>query len=268
MLGKLEEMFRLVRKSLLAEKAKLGREMRVNPKGDTSYRFDLRAEELAVDYCKKNLRFPVRILSEESGEILTKAGTPKYTLVIDPVDGSTNFKRGIELSGFSVAVLSASKPLAVQNVLFGLVGNLFTGSIVKAEKGKGATVNGDKATTSNVIELRKALVNIDLDFDEMRKNSRVLPIMHKVFQMRRIGSGSIELALVATGGFDAHIDVRDKLTPENFMAGYLLIREAGGIFTDPYGEELPEIESFTKPFNIVASGNMILHKQIIELLQM
>ncbi|MDP2973901.1 MAG: inositol monophosphatase, partial [Candidatus Diapherotrites archaeon] len=74
--------------------------------------------------------------------------------------------------------------------------------------------------------------------------------------------------LVASAGFDAHVDVRDKLTPENFMAAYLIIKEAGGVLTDAFGKELPETGDLKKPFNIVASGNIGLHRQIIELLEM
>jgi len=264
-LEKLEEMFSILRKTLLEEKAKLQEAVGRNPKGDMTYKFDLRVEELAVNCCK-GLDFPVRILSEESNEILTKGGKPKYTLVIDPVDGSTNFKRGIELAGFSAAVLPGEKPLAVQNVEFALTGNLFTGSVTKAEKGKGTFLNGNKINASQTREIGKAFVNIDLDFGDRKKTQRILDLMNSVCNVRRLGSCAIELALVATGCFDAHIDIRDLSTPENFMAGYLLVKEAGGIFTDGRGRELGEIESLQKPHNIIAAGNKELHKQIIELL--
>jgi len=148
MLKELEEMFFLVRKTLLEERTKLLEQTSLNPKGEMSYTFDLKAEEIAITYSKENFGFPVKILSEERGEILTGEGTPKFTLVIDPVDGSTNFRRGIEISCFSVAAFPAEKPLAVQSVEFGLVGNIFTGSVWKGEKGKGCYFNGAKAESS------------------------------------------------------------------------------------------------------------------------
>ena len=266
MLNELEEIFSEVRKTLLQEREKLLEEVRNNPKGEMSYRFDLKAEEILIDYCKKRLDFPVRILSEERGHLTTKEGKAKYIIVVDPVDGSTNFKRGIEASGFSVAVLSAEKPLAVQNVEFGLVGNLFTGSVCKAGKGKGCYFNGKRMQTRKGIELEKAIICLDTDATQSEKNARYQRLMKTVAGIRRLGSSTLEATSVAIGASDAHVDVRDELTPENFMATYLLVREAGGVFTNGKGEELPEIESMTDKFNIVAAGNKELHEKILSLL--
>ncbi len=268
MLRAFEQMFKAVRRYLLTDGRRNVGIIKKNVKGDISREFDLKAEETAINFCKREFGFPIKILTEERGEVLTKKGKPKYVFVIDPVDGSNNFLHGIEASSFSIAAVPAEQPLTPQNVRFGLIGNIFTGSISKAEQGKGATLNGKKISASKVKQVGKALVNIDLDFDGREKIARVLPLMKRVHQMRRLGSASTELSLVASGGFDAHVDVRDKLTPENFMAAYLIIREAGGVLTDAKGKELPEVHDLKKPFNIVASGNIELHKKIIGLLEM
>lgn len=261
-------MFRLVRSSLLEEKAKLGKEVGRNPKGDMSYGFDLKAEEIAINYCREKLDFPVKVLSEETGEIVTKDGKPGYVFVIDPVDGSTNFKRGIEISSFSVAVLPAEKPVAPKNVEFALVGNLFTGSVCKAEKGKGCYFNNRKVETSKNTDVEKAIIGLDTDAAEKGKKKRYLKLLQTVKNTRRLGTSAAEATAVAIGALDAHVDIRDELTPENFMASHLLVKEAGGVFTDPNGNELPEIESLTKPYNIVVAGNQELHKKILELIEM
>ena len=261
-------MFLLVRKALLKERAQLSNAVGKNPKEDTSYRFDLKAEEIAVNYCKKRFDFPIKILSEECGEILAKKGKPKYTVVIDPVDGSTNFRRGIEISCFSIAVLPAEKPLAVQNVEFGLVGNLFSGSVCRAEKGKGCYFNNAMVKASKNANVEKAIIGIDTDAPEKEKRKRYIRLLETVGSVRRLGTSAAEITAVATGALDAHVDIRDSLTPENFMAAYLLVKEAGGVFTDPTGKELGEIESLTKQYNIVASGNKELHKKILELIEM
>ncbi len=265
-LNELEEMFSLVRKTLLEEREKLLEEITQNPKGEMTYRFDLKAEEIAIEYSKGKFGFPVRILSEERGETLTKEGTPKYTLMIDPVDGSTNFKKGIEVAAFSVAVLPAEKPLTLENVEFGLVGNLFSGSICKARKGEGSYFNGVKAKASQNTDVEKAIVNIDTDAPEKKNKKRYLRLLQTVESVRRLGSASLEVTAVATGAVDAHVDIRDELTPENFMAAYLLVKEAGGVFTDWKGKELPEIKSMTDRFNIVVSGNRELHEKILALI--
>jgi myo-inositol-1(or 4)-monophosphatase len=228
----------------------------------------LRAEEIAIDFCKREFDFPIKILTEERGEILTKEGQPEYVFIIDPVDGSSNFRHGVEAASFSIAAVPAGKALTPQNVEFALVGHIFTAKVCKAQKGNGALCNGKKTRASQIKEVEKAFVNIDLDFENREKIARVLPLMKKVNQVRRIGSASTELCYVAQRAFDAHVDVRDMLTPENFMATYLLIKEAGGVLTDAYGKELPEVRDLKKPFNIVASGNIELHKKIIGLLEM
>ncbi len=262
-------MFHLVRKSVLEEKAKLNVATgTTNPKGDETYRFDLRAEEIAINYCKENFDFPIIILSEECGEILTKEGEPKYTFIIDPVDGSRNFKRGIEISGFSIGAIPAGKPLAVQNVEFALVGSFFTGSVYKAEKEKGCYFNNAKAKTSQTTDIEKAFICIDPDAEDKEKRKRFLKLLNIVGAVRRLGSASLELSAVAVGALDGHVDLRDDLTPENFMAAYLLINEAGGVFTDPCGKELPPIKSLTEVYCIAAAGNKELHKKILELIEM
>jgi fructose-1,6-bisphosphatase/inositol monophosphatase family enzyme len=266
-LGHLEKMFNEVRQYLLTRGRQNLEIIKKNPRGDLSREFDLKAEEIAIEFCRREFDFPVRILTEERGEVLTKEGKPRYVFVIDPVDGSTNFKHGVEASAFSIAAIPAEEQLMPQNAKLALIGFVFSGRAITAEKGKGAFDSGKKTRSSEVKEIEKAFVNIDLDFDQKEKIARVLPLMKKVYQIRRNGSAAMELALVATGGFDAHVDVRDKLSPENFMAAYLIIGEAGGIITDAKGAELPAIKDLKKPFNIIASGNVVLHKKIIDLIE-
>lgn len=87
--------------------------------------------------------------------------------------------------------------------------------------------------------------------------------------IRRNGSAALGLMQVATGAVDAYIDVRDISTPENWLAAQLLIREAGGIFTDPQGREI-EIDKLdlTRPYSYVASGNRELHDKILKCLNL
>jgi fructose-1,6-bisphosphatase/inositol monophosphatase family enzyme len=78
-----------------------------------------------------------------------------------------------------------------------------------------------------------------------------------------LGSASLELSCVANASVE--VLIIKGLTPENFAAAYLIIKEAGGILTDERGKELPELD-MKKGYNIVASGNKEMHGKIIELL--
>jgi myo-inositol-1(or 4)-monophosphatase len=268
MLDHLENMFKEVRSFLLKDGIKMNRILGKNPKGDVTKEFDLRAEEIVVEYCKKN-SLPVEIVSEESGTIkITDA--PEYKFILDPVDGSNNFSRGVEFVGFSVAVLKQG-PIILDNVKFGLVGNVFTGTVYKAEKGKGSYSNNGtiKSSSENVLSRSSLAIAIEPDITKKQKIDRVIPLMKKSNHIRRGGSVALEISNVASGGYDGFVDVIDKCTPENFFAAYLILKEAGGVFTDASGKEIVKEElDMATGYNVVASGNKELHRQILDSLDM
>jgi fructose-1,6-bisphosphatase/inositol monophosphatase family enzyme len=264
LLDKFEEMFKIVRQKLLTEgRASLG-DVRANPKGEVSKQFDLLAEEAAVDFVHMNIPGAV-VYGEEKG-FSRDASAADWVLVIDPVDGSTNFKRGIEACGFSVAAFPAKRPIQPKNAEFALVGNVFTGSVWKASRGKGAFCNGKKCAPSGVSRLSDAMVMIDLDFKDKARLSRILPIARQAGHVRRLGACTMELTPVASGGADAYVDVRGNLTPENFLGSYLIIHEAGGVITDGHGSDFPEMPDLTVPHTVVAAGTKELHREILGLL--
>jgi fructose-1,6-bisphosphatase/inositol monophosphatase family enzyme len=63
------------------------------------------------------------------------------------------------------------------------------------------------------------------------------------------------------------VDVRGGLTPENFMAGALIIEEAGGVVSDARGGPVPAFRKMTDGFLYVASGNPALHDQVLAALR-
>jgi myo-inositol-1(or 4)-monophosphatase len=85
--------------------------------------------------------------------------------------------------------------------------------------------------------------------------------------VRAFGSAATVLVRVADGSLDAHLDLRNRLTPENFLASALIIREAGGLITDAAGNALPPIHSLTDCFSIIAAANPELHATLIQYLK-
>jgi fructose-1,6-bisphosphatase/inositol monophosphatase family enzyme len=73
---------------------------------------------------------------------------------------------------------------------------------------------------------------------------------------------------VAAGGIDAYVDVRGGLTPENFMAGALVIEEAGGVASSASGRPLPPFGKMTDGFMFAASANAALHDEVLAALRM
>ena len=122
-LAVLTEMFETVRAYLLgaglADSARGA--VNTNPKGEATRAFDAEAERLALDVALRRLG-ALRAFSEEQGELSLGDQPPRWTLVIDPCDGSNNFRRGVRATGFAVAVLPAAALLAAcSNVTSGTI---------------------------------------------------------------------------------------------------------------------------------------------------
>ena len=263
-------MFEEVRAFLLGKGRAARGGVGTNPKGQETLAFDAGAEDVVVEFCRKQIPRPLRMLSEERGEILIRQdlGTPEFTLIVDPVDGSENFKRGIELTCFSVAVLPFDAPLAPSGVVAGLVGNVFTGTYQTAIRGGGAFSGGSRLCTSGVTRLADAMVAVEGEFHRSEFPGRVDGLMRAAAHTRFLGSAVAIQMGVAAGGIDAYVDVRGGLTPENFMAGALIIEEAGGVVSDARGNPLPAFEKMTDGFMLVASASLELHREVLAALRM
>jgi myo-inositol-1(or 4)-monophosphatase len=261
----LVEMFGVVRRFLLERGPTARAGVGVNPKGQETFAFDAGAEDAAIAFCRERIPRPLRILSEERGELGVREdlGSPEFTLIIDPVDGSENFKRGIETTCFSVAVLPITAPLAPAGVVAGLIGNVVTGTWQTAVRGRGAFAGERRLSTSGVTRLARALVELECDFRAPGFAARVRPLLGAARECRVLGSSVAAQMGVAAGGIEAYVDMRGHLTPENFMAGALVVEEAGGIATDVDGRPLPPFRAMTEGFLFVASANESLHREVL-----
>lgn len=262
----LRAMFEDVRQFLLTEGLRKLGIVQNNARGDVTKEFDYLAEARIIDYCAREIAEPVRILTEERGEVRTKSGRAHWTLIVDPVDGSENFARGNEFSCVSLAVVPGDAAFGPDDVEFGLVGRIFTGTVFEAERGQGAWKNGVKVNPSTVTKLAQAIVAIDFNFKGAPALPRLQGLLASIRDVRRYASAAYELVGVAAGGADAYVDVRDSLSPENYVAASLIVREAGGLVSDRFGKPLAPIRSMTQGQSIVAAATPELHAAILEVL--
>jgi myo-inositol-1(or 4)-monophosphatase len=267
MISDLQKLFLEVRHYLMEGNFDRHKIVGRNEKGDITKTFDLGVEKVIENYIKRNFDFAVELLTEEQGRLRVGKAKPKYTFVIDPVDGSNNFSRMIENTGFSIAVLPYGKKLSTENVKYAFIGSVWSGTMFWAERGKGAFRNGKKIRTSKTEKLEDALVSIDMGKPPESYLALNGPILEDCREMRMIGSSSIEHCMVACGAFDAHLDLRDICTPENWFAGQMIVNEAGGIITDVNGKQIREIKSLCEPRAFVVCANKKLHREIIEKLK-
>lgn len=263
----LRAMFSETREFLLGEGLRKLATVQNNARGDVTKEFDYLAEEQIINYCAREFPTPVRILTEERGEVRTRSGAARWTLIVDPVDGSENFARGNELSSVSLALLPGEEMPRPEAVTAALVGGIFSGTVYEAEKGSGAWRNGQPIRPSATTKLSDALVAIDFNFRGSPSVTRLLPLLGRIKDARRFGSAAFELVVVASGGADAYVDVRETLSPENYMAANLIVTEAGGTVSDRFGKSLLPIRSMTQGQSIVAAGTPALHSAILEVLE-
>ena len=265
-------MFEAVRAYLLTDGAapEARAAVATNPKGEATRAFDARAEEIALAVARQRLG-AFTVFSEEAGT-LTIGAAPQWTLVLDPCDGSNNFRRGIRAVGFAVAALPVGAPLDPARVEYAVCGDVFTGAVYAAARGQGATLDGRPIHSAATAALERAVVGVNLGRERPSADSagmedaqagdtpaaaRVGELLHRISTLRRTGATVLDLCYVAEGAYDAYVDLRGRLTPENFLAPALVLHEAGARLTDAQGGPLGAVE-FTQPYRVLAAGNQTL----------
>jgi myo-inositol-1(or 4)-monophosphatase len=163
---------------------------------------------------------PVRIVSEESA-FHDHAGA-SITVVVDPVDGSTNCARGISYWATSICAVDGEGPLAA------LVVNQATGARTTAVRGRGAYRDGVRLRAASTARVEDSVIALG--------GWPARPLGWK--QSRMLGSIALELVDVAAGGLDGHVDAGRFTAPWDYLGGLLACREAGAVVCDANGDEL------------------------------
>jgi myo-inositol-1(or 4)-monophosphatase len=213
--------------------------------------WDERAEALIVDGLRKGAP-GTRILGEEGGGDWGANATGRW--LVDPVDGTVNFTHGLPIYGVSIAYEEGGQVQA------GVVLAPSLGWEFAAARGQGATMNGEPLAVSRVGHLRQAMLTTGFPADRLTSpQNNYRPWEH--FQnvagaVRRLGAASLDLCMVARGWFDGYWEF--KLKPWDLAAGALIVEEAGGRVTGPYGE----------PFDVdageIVASNGRIHEQIVD----
>ncbi|MBA6412670.1 inositol monophosphatase [Parahaliea sp. F7430] len=192
-----------------------------------------RAAEREIIYQLQKAYPDHAFLGEEGG--LQGDEDADYRWVIDPLDGTTNFLRGIPHYGISIACFYKGK-VEHAVVLDPVRREEFT-----ASRGRGARLNGRRIRVSKRQSLDGALLGTGIPFknhcdDALRGYSKSLEILAgQTAGIRRAGAASLDLAYVAAGRLDAFWE--KGLSIWDIAAGTLLVREAGGLVADFNGAD-------------------------------
>lgn len=210
-------------------------------KNDFVTEVDIAAEKELIYQLRK--AYPDHaILAEESG--LDGDEDAEYRWVIDPLDGTTNYIRGIPHYAISLACLHRGK------VEHAVIVDPVRREEFTASRGRGAQLNGHRIRVSALPGLDGALLGTGIPFqnhcdEQLPAYMRSLEqLAGQVAGIRRAGAASLDLAYVAAGRLDGFWEV--GLASWDIAAGSLLVKEAGGLVSDVDGSE-----------NYLASGNIV-----------
>lgn len=263
-LDHLTDIFFQVRQFLLSNQAS-SKTVGKNPKGDNTKEFDFETEKRVIDFLLKN--YPnSRILTEEVGLINESIKDFDYLFVIDPVDGSANFERGIPMVGFSVAVLDGSE-ISTDKVTHAFIGHIYSGNYFKASKGKGSFIKEEPIRQKDQGDFLNRMVTCSINKYQPEHFTLFQSVNRCFRQVRSFGSSTIEFGYVLQGVTTAHYDFRKKTTAENFLAAALILEEMGGKLTDLRGEPIRHIEGLVEGYSHIASHNADEHLKFIDILK-
>jgi myo-inositol-1(or 4)-monophosphatase len=230
--------------------------------GDMMKPVDLAAENAIVDTITRH-GVSFTLISEESG-IKKFGSTPEACYVcVDPIDGTTNLMHGLPFYASSIAV--SDKP-ELADVYAGMVLDLYHDIAYTACLGQGAYRNGERITTSKNKFLEEAVVGVDLNAYKAKLPLGMFTTLYEnIKHTRHFGANAPEVCFVAAGLTDAFIDVRNKIRTTDVAAGFLIVKEAGGIVTDIDSKPINVKLDPKQTLSFVASGNIKIHKKILKL---
>lgn len=155
-----------------------------------------------------------------------------FRWIVDPLDGTLNYVRGMPSYSVSIALEQNS------NVLVGVVFDPLLDECFVAAQGRGAALNGKPLRSSSCRSLSQALVAISFSADVPRGSievRRFIEALHAAQSVRRTGSAALNLCYVAAGRLDAYF--ASSVKSWDVAAGILIAREAGAVVTSIRGGE-------------------------------
>lgn len=207
---------------------------------------DIEAEKIIAEQLKQT---GYSILGEETG---TTDNQTRKKWIIDPIDGTINFIRGIPFFALSIALIED-----VKDVIIGVVYDPIADECYWAEKNDGAYLNGEKIHVSKLGNFDGAIVLIEHNRSEQGKkdylNASKKLILNKGAVVLRQGSSALMLCYIAKGSSDAFLSSGDEIY--DIAGGLIIAKEAGAVISDWNGKKWENSDSY-----ILASNPNIQNK--------
>ncbi len=261
--------------------------------GDTTFVIDDFAEEEAYRFLQKENN--IAYYSEDKG--LVSFGRPRYILIIDPIDGTRPAAAGFESCCVSIGVVPYKENPLVSDLFLAAIQEIKTGVLFLAQKGKGVKVERDGAQMPLMLSSNKDLDRIFWNTGFRGRPARlVITVLEDLINMSSVDGGFFELGSISfsmtrlvTGQLDACVDIGKRIieevdtaakefskvgkgtilnnNPYDVAAGILIVKEAGGIVTDGYGQSVDSYQllgsGLEYQFSLIAASNKGLHKKLV-----
>lgn len=190
------------------------------------------------------------ILTEESAAL---KGRDPARWIVDPLDGTVNYLRGIPWFAVSIALEKEGE------LVLGVVYNPILDELYAAETGRGATLNGQPIHVSSVETLGRSVIASGFPYDawtSQRDNmAQWNRLVKTCMSLRCDGSAALDLCAVACGRYDGYYEY--GTSPWDVAAGVVIVREAGGLASD-YGNGQ---DFFTR--NEIVATNGRIHSDLL-----
>ena len=228
----------------------------VNFKGkkDLVTKYDVAVENFLKERLSQEFK-EFNIIAEESDNSNIEFND---SIIIDPIDGTTNFVNQVPHTCISLGVYKNKKPF------IGVVYNPILDELYTAQVGQGAYLNGEKLEVSKENDFQKALLSTGFPYtsgtceddlnDVIKKIKDILP---KCQDIRRLGSAAIDLCYVAKGTYEGYYEM--NLKAWDVSAGLIILQEAGGKVSNIDGNEYTLFED-----KYIVASNSHIHEDLIK----
>ena len=229
--------------------------------GDQTFLIDETAERIIIGALEKTADKGAgfTLISEECG-IKEYGAKSNVLILVDPIDGSNNAKRGVPYYAVSIAVLNGKR---LEDLLAGYVLDLSSGKEYWAIKGEGAWCNGKRIECRGSDRLEMVAFEASVPAKDI---DTILPAIRSARKVRCLGAIALDLAIMANNAIDLLIVATPSRTFD-FAAGMLILKEAGGIITGMDGSDVSNNNTrLERTVPLIATANRNLHSKAVKLL--
>ena len=219
--------------------------------GDFVSQADLKAEKILFEELSE-ARPGYGFLMEERG--IVEGADTTHRWIIDPLDGTTNFLHAIPHFAISVALERDGTLVA------GVIYNPITDELFWGERGQGAWGPGGRLRVAARDRLSETIIASGMPYKEGGKRpawqEKITALSNDVGDIRTFGSAALDLAYVAAGRVDGYVET--GLGAWDMAAGIVIVREAGGLVSDPSNRQRMLDEG------AIVAGNEAIHAALLK----